>query len=228
MVDISSLKTLESMSQAVWYNRWTIKKFEKYLKGDILEIGCGIGNFTKDLKKYGKVWAIDIQGSYIKELKEKGEGEGVGVGDIEKGKYFFKDMKFDCIVCINVLEHIKDDQKALENIFKLLKKDGCLILLVPAFGFLFGEIDKAIGHYRRYTINDLQKLLTEIGFKVIYKRILNMLGAFGWFISSKLLSEDKVDEKKIKIFNFLAPIMLPLEDMIQPPFGTSLLVIAKR
>ena len=54
-------QTLESMSQAVWYNQWTVKKFEEYLKGDILEVGCGIGNFTETLRKYGEVWAIDIE-----------------------------------------------------------------------------------------------------------------------------------------------------------------------
>ncbi|MDP2684909.1 MAG: class I SAM-dependent methyltransferase, partial [bacterium] len=60
MSDSAGGETLESMSQAVWYNRWTLNKFKKYLNGDILEIGCGIGNFTKELAKYGKVWAIDI------------------------------------------------------------------------------------------------------------------------------------------------------------------------
>lgn len=229
MITSLGAQTLESMSQAVWYNKWTLNKFEKYLRGDILEVGCGIGNFTSSLTKYGRVWAIDVNKNYIRQLKKISEkGEKIGMGDIENGKYFFKDKKFDCVVCINVLEHIKDDQKALENIFKLLKKDGHLILLVPSFDFLYGGIDKAIGHYRRYSINSLQNFLTKAGFGIIYKRILNMMGAIGWFISARLFSDTKVDENRIKIFNAIAPIVLPIEDMIEPPFGTSMLIVAKK
>lgn len=220
-------QTLESMSQAVWYNQWTLKKFENYLKGEILEVGCGIGNFTKDLKKYGEVWAIDINEIYIKQTAALVR-DRVGIGDIEKGEYFFGDKKFDCIVCINVLEHIKNDRLALENMYKLLNTGGYLILLVPAFNFLYGEIDKSIGHFTRYERLDLKNLLNKVGFKIIKVRIINFLGGIGWWISSKLLSADKIDEGKIKIFNFIAPFVLPLEDILEPPLGTSILVIAKR
>ena len=128
-------QTLESMSQAVWYNQWTVKKFEEYLKGDILEVGCGIGNFTETLRKYGEVWAIDIESKYVKQTASI-IGNKSGIGDIEKGNYFFNGKQFDCVVCLNVLEHIKDDKRALENIYKLVKTGGVVILIVPAFDFL--------------------------------------------------------------------------------------------
>lgn len=220
-------QTLESMSQAIWYNQWTVRKFEEYLKGEILEVGCGIGNFTKDLKKYGEVWAIDINGTYIKQTAAL-VGDRTGIGDIEKGEYFFGDKKFDCIVCLNVLEHIKNDQVALINMYELLKIGGYLILLVPAHDLLYGEIDRSIGHIRRYKKKDLIKMLTGVGFKIIKGREINFLGAIGWWISSKLLSSDKVDEGKIKIFNFIAPLVLSIEDIFETPFGTSILVIAQK
>ena len=192
-------QTLESMSQAIWYNKWTVRKFEEYLKGEILEVGCGIGNFKKDIKKYGEVWAIDINGTYIKQAVVL-LGDRVGIGDIEKGEYFFGDKQFDCIVCLNVLEHIKNDQSALIIMYELLKIGGYLILLVPAHDLLYGEIDRSIGHIRRYKKKDLIKMLTGVGFKIIKSREINFLGAIGWWISSKLLSSDKVDGGKIKIF----------------------------
>lgn len=228
MTSSTGALTLESMSQAVWYNRWTVKKFEKYLYGEILEVGCGIGNFTQDLKKYGMVFAMDINPEYIKQTKLFIKDNRVGLGDIEKGKYFFKNKKFDCIVCINVLEHINDDRKALKNMYKLLKKGGHLILLVPAFDFLYGEIDKSIGHFRRYNRKDLHGMLNVTGLKIIKSRLINFLGGLGWWISAKILSNNKVDESKIKIFNMIAPFVLPLEDIIEPPIGTSILIIAKR
>lgn len=221
-------KTLESMSQAVWYNRWTLKKFDRYLKGDILEVGCGIGNFTEELTRFGKVFAIDIDKEHISQTQTLlGKKAEVNLGDIESGSFFFN-KNFDTVVCINVLEHIKDDKKSLKSMYSLLKEGGYLILLAPAHQFLFGEIDKSIGHFRRYEKKELIKLLEQTGFKIEEERMLNILGALGWLISSKFFSEKIVDEKKIRIFNFIAPFILPFEDIFKPPFGTSILVVAKR
>lgn len=221
------VQTLESMSQALWYNQWTLNKFKKYLLGEILEVGCGIGNFTKSLKEYGNVYAIDIDENYINEVRKLVNGTA-GSGDIETGKYFFGDKLFDTIVCINVLEHIKEDKQALRNLYKLLKDNGHLILLVPAHPFLFGKIDESVGHFRRYEKKDLTKNLKDIGFKILCCRKLNFLGAVGWFIAGKIFGENLVDEDKIKMFNLLARFILPLEDLIEPPFGTSILIIAQK
>src|SRR5437868_4507128 len=104
----TGLETLESMSQAKWYNNWVVKKFEKELKKDILEVGCGIGSFTLELLNYGKVWAIDVDQAFIKSNNISDARLKIGLGDIETGKYFFGDKKFDSIVCLNVLEHINE------------------------------------------------------------------------------------------------------------------------
>lgn len=225
----SGVRTLESMSQAVWYNQWTLGKFKKYLNGEILEVGCGIGNFTEDLIKFGKVWAIDINKECITQTKRKVDSKTeVGFGDIETGECFFKGKKFDSIVCLNVLEHIREDGKALNNLYNFLNKKGILILLVPAHNFLFGEIDKSIGHYRRYDKAKLNQLVKRTGFKILNERIMNMLGGIGWWFSSKLFANSKIDVKKIKIFNLLAPIILPLEDIIEPPIGTSILMVVQK
>lgn len=220
--------TLESMSQAVWYNLWTLKKFLPHLSGDILEIGCGIGNFTNALTKYGSVWAVDIEKEYIEQTKKNTKGKAnVGFGDIEKGKYFF-DKKFDTVICLNVLEHIKDDKRALKNLYSLLKKGGKLVLLVPAHQFLYGGIDEAIGHYRRYQKKSLNLMMKSLGFEIINVRSLNFLGALGWWYSSKLRNKSIVEEGKVKIFNIIAPLVLPLENIVEPPFGTSVLIIAQK
>lgn len=229
MRNANGRQTLESMSQAVWYNQWTLKKFEPFLKGEILEVGCGIGSFTQTLAKYDSVWVIDINQNYLEKVRKKlGIKVKSGFGDIEKGEYFFGKKEFDCIISLNVLEHIKDDRKALKNIYSLLKSNGYLILLVPAHDFLYGKIDQSIGHFRRYNKKVLEEILTKIGFKIIKIKTLNFLGAIGWWISSKLLSNSRVDESKIRIFNFIAPFVLRIEDLVEPPFGTSMLIIAKK
>lgn len=220
--------TLESMSKASWYNSWTINFFKKYLKGDILEIGCGIGNFTEMITSYGNVYAFDVDKFCLETTRKKLKNKAkVGYGDIEKGKYFFKRKKFDVIVCINVLEHIKNDKKALSNMINLLKRDGILIILVPSHPSLFGKIDHAIGHYRRYIKEKITQDLKRSGMDVLLSRKINFLGALGWFFSGKIIKEVTVNEKKLRIFNKIAPIVLPLEEMIEPVIGTSIIIISQ-
>lgn len=227
MTDKFGELTLESMNQADWYNQWTLNKFKKYIGDQILEVGCGIGNFTKELTKYGKVLAIDINKNYLDKLK-KIPGVEVGFGDIEKGGYFFTNKQFNTIICLNVLEHLEEDSQAIKNMYEVLNKGGNLILLVPSHPFLYGEIDKSIGHFRRYSKKEIVDKLQACGFVILEFRSINFLGSLGWLISGRLLKNKIVDQSKIKLFNILAPIFLRIEDLITPPFGTSFLIIAKK
>lgn len=229
MKDIYGAQTLESMGEAIWYNKWTLEKFSKYLKGDILEVGCGIGNFTKILVRYGKVTAIDIADDYIEETQSKvNSSVSVGLGNIETGKVFFGDKKFDCVVCINVLEHIKNDNAALENLTNYLKPGGRLILLVPSHQFLYTAIDKALNHFRRYDKNQLKKRISERGIQVVALSRLNFIGAIGWFVAGKILGNTIIEKNKIRLFNILAPFFLKAEDTFGAPIGTSVLLIGEK
>lgn len=229
-------QTLESMSMAPAYNKWILKKFSKYLKGEILEIGSGIGNFTKLLIKYGDVWASDISKEYLSKIKQEiPEVKGVGIVDIEQGKYFFNNRqntsvnkKFDVIVCLNVIEHIKNDQNAFTNLQRLLKPKGVLILIVPSGMNLYGKIDQAIGHYRRYNKSDLQKQLHDAGFKILKSRLLNFIGGLGWFFSGRVLKQTTVKKTNVKIFNVISPVFLLLEKFWEPPIATSVFIIARK
>ncbi|MDD5147098.1 MAG: class I SAM-dependent methyltransferase [Candidatus Daviesbacteria bacterium] len=228
-ITYAGTKTLETMNQAKFYNKWTFSKFDKYLKGDILEVGCGTGNFSSTLSKYGEVTAIDIDQSLIQKVGEdKSLKVATGYGDIEKGNYFFPEKSFDTVVCINVLEHIKDDERALQNMCRLLKKGGKLILLVPIYNFLYGEIDRAINHFRRYNPEQLKVKLEQIGFTIEESRKLNFLGALGWFIAGRIFKNKQVEDSKIQLFNTIAPFYLFIEDFIEPVIGTSVLIIAQK
>lgn len=227
--DIVGQETLENMSTAGWYNSWLFEKIKKFLHGNILEVGCGLGNFTKELTNYGKVVAIDIDDYYVQQTKKVvADNTRVGFGNIESDKYFFNNERFDSIVCLNVLEHIEDDQKALGNMFNLLNDEGYLVLLVPAHKFLYGEMDSALNHFRRYEKKELEQLVTKIGFSTVSISRLNFLGAIGWGVSGKVLKNKVIDQSKLRIFNLIAPILLQVEKVISPPMGISLLLIARK
>src|SRR3989344_6305427 len=229
-----SLEALESLSNARWYNKWLIRHFSKYLSGEILEVGCGIGNFSRLLGKYGKVHATDINGDYLKRIKkelklQENNHIKVGFGDIEKKLFSFKfGRKFHSIVCLNVLEHLKNDQKSLKNLYSFLKPEGFLILLVPADKILFGKIDEAVFHYRRYGKSELKSLVGSEGFQILSLKKLNFLGGLGWFFFGKILESKRISKSKVSLYSKLAPFFLWFEKFIEPPIGTSLLLIARK
>lgn len=220
-------ETLEVMSKAGWYNKWLLGNIKPFLGKKILEVGAGNANFTFSLAEFGEVTAIDIQKIYLRKLR-KIKGVRSGFGDVEKGKYFFADEKFDAVVCMNVLEHIKDDDMALENIHSLVKKGGYLILLVPAHKFLYSRFDERLGHYRRYTLKVVRQKLQEAGFKRISVCYFNWLGALGWFFWFKVIGLWKMPGRQVAIFDILGRFLLFPERFINPPFGLSVLAIARK
>ncbi len=228
-MDVVGEETLKTMKMVRWYNNWLLDTIKPYLGESILEIGAGIGNFTFDLANYGKVWGIDINSDYIKTLaKRKNKRVYTGFGDIESGKYFFENQKFDTIVCLNVLEHIKNDKKALKNMHQLLNLGGNLILLVPAHETLLSNFDRELGHFRRYTTQGAKDKLEGVGFTKIKTRYLNWAAAVGWLLLMKLLKKKRIPESEVRTFDTLGKFLLLPEKFIKLPFGLSVLAIAKR
>jgi len=221
-------KTLETMSSAKWYNRWLFSLMKKHIGKEILEVGVGIGNFTGFLSQVGKVTAIDIDQKYIKKLQKRLGSSNVGKGDIENNTYFFRGKKFDCVVCLNVLEHIKADKKALRNIYSLLNEGGKLILLVPAHKLLYSKFDKKLGHFRRYTKIEIDMKLKEAGFKNIHIRYLNWWAAAGWLFFMKLLKSKEMPKSPVAIFDSFGKLLLLPEKILPPPFGLSVYAIAQK
>jgi SAM-dependent methyltransferase len=220
--------TLQVMERASWYNNWIFSIIEPHLGEDILEVGAGIGIFTKLLSQEGKVTAIDINRKYISSLKENYKNVDVGFGNIESGEYFFKNRNFTSIICFNVLEHIKNEKKALANMFELLRTGGRLILLVPAHKILFSKFDEKLGHYRRYSKKEVKVKLKNSGFGEIKTFYFNWWAAIGWFIFLKLAKKQSLPSDKISVFDKLGKVFLWPEKFVRPPFGLSVIAIAQK
>lgn len=229
-MDIVGAETLKRMDTARFYNEEIFSLAKPFLKGDILEVGCGIGSFTEKLISVGNVTAIDIEKYYISKTKKAlGKRAHVGFGDIEKGKYFFDSSKrFDSIICLNVLEHIQNDTKTLQNIYSLLRKKGTVFLLTPAHPAFFGSLDKGLGHARRYTKSDVRAKFLKAGFKVKRVYYFNSFGGLGWFLNSKLLRRKILPRHQLKVFSIVGRIPLFFEKFVKPPFGLSVVIIASK
>lgn len=228
-MDIAGKNTLEAMARAKWYNKWLFSLMEEHLGGEILEVGAGIGNFTSLLAKKGNVTVIDIRKDYVRNLKNDfGSHVLAGLGDVEKDRYFFGVRKFDTVVCLNVLEHIKDEYKAMKNMFNLLKSEGKLVLLVPAHKALYSNFDQEIGHFRRYSKHQLKNKLEDMGLLVTENKYVNWWGAIGWLLWFRISRKQYMSKRAINIFDNYGKFLLFFESIVSSPFGLSVYVVAKK
>ncbi|MEW6001035.1 MAG: class I SAM-dependent methyltransferase [Nitrospirota bacterium] len=131
----------------------------------ILEVGCSGGALLKFLKKQGfkKLYGIDIDKDAIEICRQKDISD-VSVADAEKTA--FKDQKFDLIIASDILEHIREEDRALLEWNRILKPGGRLFIFVPAFKFLWSQHDKVNRHYRRYSKAGLIEILEKNGFRI--------------------------------------------------------------
>lgn len=156
----------------------------------VLDIGCGSGFLLDMLKAQGKiVWGIEPLPEMIALANKHFPGLTIYQGfaeDLEKLAPF----KVDTVIMTDVLEHIEDDEVQLRKIHDALNEDGKLVLVVPAYPFLYGKRDKNMGHFRRYSCRHLRRLFAETGFAAEELRYWNMLGFIPYFIYEKIFGKE--------------------------------------
>ena len=219
------------MGAATNYNAWLVERALPYLGKRILDVGAGLGTHSETLARHAdRLVAVEPDAAHAKELERSlRRFSGVSVvhaaaEDLTSG---LLPEAFDTVFCFNVLEHVRDDREALVRFRERLVPGGRLCLLVPAHPFLFGEIDRAVGHERRYRKRDLERLLVETGFAVEHLRHVNPLGAIGWALSSRVLRHADVPAAPLALYDRLVPALRML-DRLRLPVGLSLWAVARR
>lgn len=224
-------KTLQRMESLRRYNTWLWDKMEPYVGQRILEVGAGTGTMTRHLLGRELVVATDVQPEYVEVLRRTFERHAhVRVCTLDLGADPFPasvGAGFDTVLCLNVLEHVEGDLDALRRIHNVLDRNGRLVLIVPALQRLYGEIDRAIGHFRRYERAELIQKLQTAGFTVEHVSAFNVLGALGWCVNARLLRRQAVPRLQARIHDLLVPA-LRVEDRFDLPWGLSLLAIGSR
>jgi len=221
-----SHKILEQATGLTNYNRWLIGHFTRYLGRAILEIGSGQGGLSKLLPSKAIVILSDIIPEYLEGLKRSFTDPVLNL-DIEKETPIKLMGKMDTIFSSNVFEHIKNDGQAFANCYKLLASGGYLLLFVPARPEIYGKMDEAMGHYRRYTKTELRTKAQKAGFEINQIYYANLPGYFLWWGRGRLGSS-KSDSFFAKIFDRIIVPLLYLENFLHPPFGQSLVLIVEK
>jgi len=227
------IRDLEIMAGSVNYQKWIYDNISMYLGKRVIELGAGIGNFTRLLADREIVVAVDNSEQAVAKLQGRfSQFQNVVPLQIDiEGPELTALKRFDAdtLVCINVLEHMKDDAKVLSDMVLLLQPGGTLILLVPAFPFLYGTIDRVVGHYRRYSRKGLAARLKQAGFLVRELYFMNSVSVFGWFLNNRVLKRKEESPSQVAFFDaFVVPLMKTIERAARPPFGLSLIAISER
>ena len=221
-----SNRILEYASTLEKYNLWLVSFFRPYLKGRVLEVGAGLGGLSKILPKKSLILS-DNNPAYIEHLKEE-----IGVDtlhlNIEKNAPKQYHGYFDAILSSNVFEHIKDDDQAFINCFKLLSNEGYLLLFVPAGPEIYGSLDRDMGHFRRYKLNDIKRKANKVGFKIIEIRYVNLPGYFAWWGRGVFPAQSAANGVLAKIFDLFVTPFLYLEKYVNPPIGQSIILVAQK
>ncbi|MCS6904675.1 MAG: class I SAM-dependent methyltransferase [Bacteroidia bacterium] len=235
-IDTEGQQTLEAIAQAYKFNEWMYQTIVPYTQGKILEVGSGIGNISQFFLKNGQnLYVSDIRKNYCNILKER-FASYPNLGDIllldlvhpHFDKVYAKYLGyFDSVFALNVIEHIENDLLAINNSKKLLKPQGTLIILVPAYPALYNRFDEELFHYRRYTKKTLNALFEQNNITILKSFYFNVMGIPGWYISGKIQKNKTIPKNQMKIYEMFVPLFKLIDKLTLQKVGLSVVTVGR-
>jgi cyclopropane fatty-acyl-phospholipid synthase-like methyltransferase len=217
---------LSLFQHAKKWKKYFSQNISPYIKGEVLEVGAGIGATTHLLNKgTTPSWLmLEPDGEMCKLLKEKIASKEFPLNcQLKTGTIKDISEKFDTIIYIDVLEHIEADGDELLKATALLNTGGYIIVLAPAFQSLYNPFDKAIGHHRRYS----RKMLKEIvpgGLQMVINRYYDTVGYFAAFINKILLRQKYPTIKQVLFWDrWMIPVSKLTDKLLFHSFGKSII-----
>ena len=220
-------------------NEVVFRELDSLSIGNTLDAGCGIGEYSIFLAKRGhKVTAFDPSPFAVRSLLEMG-GAKFGIkAQVNTIEGYHTLEKFDNIINIEVMEHIKFDKIAIKRLYSLLKNGGSLVISVPATPFLYSEADRISGHYRRYYFEDFKKKLCDTGFNVLQIKRYGFPALFIYTLLRKVFldkilinyfaSTTSVSKKKVRLFTKLYPLIFLVDRLNLPFWGVGFIAKCKK
>jgi len=222
---------LVRMSNVPKFNRWMGSVLWPHMGARVLEVGAGIGNITRVLCPRDRYTVTDLNPLYLDYLRSSLSGRPyvdvrkLDVGDA--GDFVELRERYDTVVCLNMLEHVSDEAGALANIRSALAVGGRAIILVPQNPRIYGTLDEALGHVRRYSRESLREALTRAGFEVESMFDFNRSTTPGWWWNGKVLRRRHFSRIQLKLFNETIWFWRRVDGLL-PWQGNSLIAVARR
>lgn len=204
----------------------------------VLDFGCGSGISVSSLSGAG----FDTHGvDFSEEAINFGTTQGIkNLQSIVDEQLPFPDASFDAVTCMDVLEHLKDEQPALSEMRRVLKPGGLLIIMVPAYEFLWGQQDEIAHHYRRYTLGRLIEVVRHDSLMPLVKRsyfntflfpVVAVVRCGSWILGLTPKRESDFDLNN-RVINAILGAIFAFERVflrkLNLPFGVSVLLITRK
>jgi SAM-dependent methyltransferase len=199
----------------------------------VLEVGAGIGTFSDRLLAAGTtdLLLVEPEPACVAALERRFAGDP----RVEIRAEVLPDApsladragSFDFALSQNVLEHIVDDHAAMASMARALRPGGRLMALVPAHPRLYGSLDRAYGHERRYTPDRLRSIVERAGLAVVRLYFFNALGVLGWWARCRTGARG-IGASSLRAYELLLAAWRPIERRVELPFGLSLIAHARR
>jgi 2-polyprenyl-3-methyl-5-hydroxy-6-metoxy-1,4-benzoquinol methylase len=224
--------SLERMDRATNYNAWLGRTLRPHLGQRVLEVGAGLGTVTEQIADGRElVLALEVEEHYVEQLRQRfHDRPHVRPYLVDLARADFTSLKkerLDTILLSNVLEHIPDDASAVRRFREILEPGGKVVMVVPALEQLFGSLDEAVGHYRRYTPASLRAVLEANGFQVESLEWMNLLGIAGWFVNGRIFRRRAMPRLQLRAYDIFAPLLARAESFVRLPIGMSLFTVAR-
>ncbi|MGQ0792540.1 MAG: class I SAM-dependent methyltransferase [Deltaproteobacteria bacterium] len=221
---------LDALSQAQNYHAWIYGYFAGYFGRRVIEVGAGIGTFSEFIlagEGVSELTLFEPAENLFPKLQARFR-TSARVRAIH-GKFDAPALSADSIVLVNVLEHIEKDELFLESAYSTLAPGGRILLFVPALPWIYGTLDEAVEHFRRYTKPSLCSKLKGAGFQIETARYFNLPGALSWFIAGRALKKKTISPSDVWFYDkWVVPWVSRLERLIEPPLGQSLIAVARK
>lgn len=228
--DAVGATTLERLAVAPRFNRWMFDRIAPWIGDAVVEIGSGIGNLSQFLVDRQRVLLTDTEPAYRAHLERRfGDLAHVRIRALTLPD-LPPDLRggvFDTVVCLNVLEHIEHDLAALIAMRDLVRRGGAVVLLVPAVPALYGQLDRALGHYRRYTPRGLRDVFGNAQLDVRHLEYFNLAGVPVWWLVGRVLKRSLLPQGSLRLYDALVPLF-KLERFVPWRLGQSLIAIGRR
>lgn len=221
------------------YSKWIFNTYKKYVNKRVLDIGAGVGTMTQYyLNDCEMAVATDIFQDQIDAMNRRFQYYpdfnailfDILIDDIT----VLQDKKFDTIICINVMEHLEDDKKALLKMKDIIQENGKIIIMVPAFQLLYSYLDRNVSHYRRYNRGELSELAKECGLEILLNKYFNFFGIIPYYLKGKFTRDrggsfsTDLNDTNSSLYNMASVILEPFEKVINPPAGISEIIVLKK
>jgi glycosyltransferase involved in cell wall biosynthesis len=223
--------TLARMRELGPYNRDIFGLFAKYLGSRVLEIGAGAGNLSRFLLDRDSVILSDYEDEYLQLLRRRfGSFENIQIRRVDLNTFNAGEVAaddIDSVVCLNVLEHVEDDRRVLSELYRAIQPGGTVTVLVPAHPALYSDLDRNLGHFRRYTEASLTSVFRDAGFVVETSRYFNWVGAVGWYVFGRVMKRPHITKVATRGFGLVSRLRT-IEERFRFRFGLSVIVVGRR